>query len=222
MKRILTLAGAALLATALSACSPGINEGIGNRITFDSNGMVVHALGHPNAFVSRNGDLSIDGKAVAVSAAQRQLLQRYYQEAVATMDSGKTVGKQGIEMAAHGIGAAFASIFHDDPSPAEKKVDAQSDQMEAAASKLCADIKALGAAQSALAAELPAFAPYASGDRMQCTITHGTTYKDNGAKSSSFTYALREGGGPDVPAIHATSKQVTHPGESKPSTSSQP
>ncbi len=44
MNRILTLAGVVLIGATLAACAPGINT-LGNRITFDSNGMVVHALG---------------------------------------------------------------------------------------------------------------------------------------------------------------------------------
>jgi len=181
MKRILIFAGAAALAATLSACSPGINEGIGNRITFDSNGMVVHASGHPNALVSRDGDLSIDGKAVAVTPGQRQLLQHYYQQAQATMDSGKAMGEQGVQVATHSI-----------------------------------------ATQDAVATELPVFAPYASGDQMECTVTHVTGNDASGAKSSSFTFAMREGNGQGAAATDATSGHTTRPGESNASNSSQP
>ncbi|HET7662130.1 MAG TPA: hypothetical protein VFK31_00700, partial [Rhodanobacteraceae bacterium] len=61
MKTTLTLAGVILITAALAACSPGINT-LGNSITFDSNGIVVHALGHPDAHVGRDGALEIDGK----------------------------------------------------------------------------------------------------------------------------------------------------------------
>lgn len=222
MKRILTLAGAAALAATLSACSPGINEGIGNRITFDSHGMVVHASGHPNALVSRDGDLSIDGKAIAVTPEQRQLLQHYYRQAQATMESGKAMGKQGVQVATHSIGAAIRSIFQGDSSSFDERMDAQSKHIEAAATKLCADVKALGATQNTVATELPAFAPYASGDQMECTVTHGTGNDANGAKSSSFTFALREGNGQGAAATDATSRHATRPGESNASNSSQP
>lgn len=221
MNKILTLAAAILISGALAACSPGINT-LGNRITFDSNGMVVHALGHPSAHVGRDGALEIDGKAIAVTAEQRQLLQRYYQQARDTMDSGAAMGKQGVQIATHSIGAAISSIFHDGPSPAEKKPDAQSDRIEAAADKLCADIKALGATQDAVATAIPAFAPYASRERMQCTVTHGTTPKPGSAQSSSFTYALREGDGHGARPTHAASGQAARPGNSNAPTSSKP
>ena len=192
MKRVLTLAGVVLIVAALAACSPGIHT-LGNSITFDSTGVVVHAAGHPDAHVGRDGSLSIDGKVVAVTPGQRKLLQRYVQESGAAIEAGTKVGKQGIAIAAHGVGAAFASIFHDGPSPQEKKLDAESDKIEAAASKLCGHLKALGTTQAELATEIPAFAPYASNDRSECEITHTTTYRIDGDKATSTTYTSGDG-----------------------------
>lgn len=189
MNRFLTLAGIALIVATLAACSPGINDGFNHRITFDSNGMVVHALGHPNAHVSRNGDLAIGDKTVTVTPAQRELLQRYYREARTVMDSGAAIGKQGIKMAERGIGAAVESIFHGNDSAAtDKQMNAQSAQVDNAASTFCASIETLGATQKAIAASIPAFAPYASGDQMQCTITHSTiTVRSSGSPASAST-----------------------------------
>lgn len=220
MKRILTLAGVAVFAATLSACSPGINEGIGNRITFDSNGIVVHALGHPDAHVGRDGALEIDGKPIAGTPEQRQLLQRYYQQAKATMDSGKAVGRQGVQIATRSIGAAISSIFHDGASSPDKQLDAQSKQIESAADKLCADVKALGATQTAIATAIPAFAPYASRDRMECSITHSTTYQDGRQQVRS---SITNRSGDSVAAAHpAASQPVTGPRQSHASVSSQP
>lgn len=207
MNRILTLAGVVLVVVALAACSPGIHT-LGNSISIDSTGVVVHVPGHPDAHVGRDGSLSIDGKIVAVTRDQQKLLQRYVQETSAAVEAGAKVGKQGISIAAHGIGAAFASIFHDGPSPQEKKLDAESDQIEAAASKLCGHLKALGATQAELATEIPAFAPYASGDRPECKITHTTTYRIGGDKSTSVAYTSGDrtaASGKPAPSRHATS-----------------
>lgn len=220
MNRILTLAGIVLIGATLAACSPGINT-LGNRITFDSNGMVVHALGQPDAHVSRDGSLSIGGNTVAVTAAQRQLLKRYYVEAIATMDSGEAMGKHGITMAERGIGDAIASIFHRDSATAEKRMDAESQKIETAATALCTDIKTLGATQKEIASEIPAFAPYASGDQMRCEVTRSTRLR-NGAASSSFTYALREGGTTSATASQASSRQASGTGASNVPGTSQP
>lgn len=171
MKAFLILAGSVLLVVALAGCSPGINEGIGHRITFDSTGMKVHATGKPDAHVGRDGSLDIGGRAIDVTPAQRELLQRYYGEARATMATGKAVGRQGVQMATHGIGAAIRSIFHDDSTEMDKRMDAASANIEAAAGKLCHDVEALAATQEAIASGIPAFAPYASGNRVHCRIT---------------------------------------------------
>ena len=221
MNRILTLAGVVLMVATLAACSPGIHT-LGNSITFDSNRMVVHAPGKPDASVSSDGDLRIDGKAIAVTPAQRRLLQRYYQEARDTMVAGEAMGKQGVRIATHSIGAAIRSIFHGESSSADKQLDAQSKQIESAADKLCADIKAIGTTQQAIAVQIPAFAAYASNNRLECTVTHSTTYKTNGTRSSSFTYALREGSGSSTTSIDTPSRRATHSGAPSASTTSRP
>jgi hypothetical protein len=221
MNKLLTLTGAAMTVAALTACSPGINEGIGHHVTFDSNGMVVHAVGRPDAHIGKDGSLAIDDHAIAVTPAQRVMLQRYYQQAGAVMSSGKEVGRQGVQIATQSIGAAVRSIFHDGPSSAEKKLDAQSDRIEATADKLCADIKAFDDTQKAIATGIPALAPYATDDKTECTVTHVTTYRVDGAKSSSFTYALREGRDPDTKAA-SDSTRPTGSATPNASTSSKP
>jgi len=209
MKRFVILTGAVLIAAVLAGCSPGIHT-LDNSITFDSSGMVVHAPGRASAHIDRDGELRIDGKAIAVTPAQRQLLQRYYRQARDLMDSGKAMGEHGVAVAARGIGEAIASIFHHDSATANRRMDAEAQGMERAADKLCADIKALGTTQQAIAAAIPAFAPYRSHDRLECTVTHGTTHTANGAKASSFTYALRESRDPDATAT-ATSSPPSAP-----------
>jgi len=223
MKTPLTLAGITLISAALAACSPGINT-LGNSISFDSNGIVVHALGHPSAHIGRDGALEIDGKAIAVTPEQRQLLQRYYRQARDTMSSGAAVGKQGVQIATHSIGAAISSIFHDGASPAEEKLDAQSDQIEAAADKLCANLKALGATQNAIATAVPAFAPYASGAQTECKVTHTTTIRTaaGSATTTSSTYTLRVGNPPAATTALTPPRQTRTSGKPGAATSSKP
>ncbi len=138
------------------------------------------------------------------------------------MGSGEAMGKHGLAMAERGIGGAIASIFRRDSATADKRMEAESQTIETAADKLCADIKALGATQNTLATQIPAFSPYAAGDRMQCTVTHGTRHKANGAPSSSFTYALREGKDPGATTAHAAPSQTLSTAMPSAATSSQP
>jgi hypothetical protein len=224
MNKILTLTGVALATLALAACSPGINEGIGHRITFDSSGMVVHAIGKPDAHIGKDGSLAINDRAIDVTPTQRAMLQRYYQQAGAVMSSGKAISRQGVQMATHGIGAAIRSIFHGDSGSADKQLDAQSQQIESAASTLCTDIKAFGSTQQAIAAEIPAFAPYASGAQTECKVTHTTTIRTAAGNSTttSSTYTLQVGNPPAATAAPTSSRQASTSGKPGAPTSSEP
>lgn len=201
MNKLIPVAASLFLTATLAACSPGINTP-GQRITFDSAGMVVHARGEPNAHVSAKGDLSIGDKPVAVTPAQRKLLQQYYQQASGAMGSGVAMGKQGVAMAESGLHDAFASIFHHDSDAAEKKMDAQSQKIEASADALCVQIKTLGETQAAVASALPAFKPYAvSADKVRCSYTRTTTFRDDHGHSTTVT--TTDGSEPTRPAMKA-------------------
>lgn len=208
MNKLLTLTGITLATLALSACSPGINEGIGHRITFDSSGMAVHSIGKPDAHIGKDGSLAIDGRSITVTPAQRVLLQRYYGEARSMMQSGTAVGKQGVAMAEKGIGNALASLLHGDSSKAQEKLETQSNGMDSAVVKLCTDLKALGETQQTLAARIPAFAPYATGDRTECNVTHITS--------------IREGNTTVAKASADATAAPGHPANPSASTSSEP
>lgn len=187
MKTILTLAGSVLLAAMLAACSPGINEGIGHRITFDSSGMVVHALGKPDARVGSDGSLAIGGQAIKVTPAQRALLQRYYGEARDMMQSGKAVGQAGARIATHAVGDAIANIFSSKSSGADKALDAQTNAISKAADALCLNLHQLVTTQKQIATQVPAFKPYGTLDNVQCKTT--TTYTIGGASDGAASPA---------------------------------
>lgn len=221
MHRILVFAATALIAVTLAACSPGINR-LGHRITFDSSGMVLHAKGQPNARISSAGDLRVGGKPVAVTQAQRQLLQRYYQQAHGVMDSGAAMGKQGIRMAQSGIDDAIASIFSKDSSAADKQMDAQSEKIEASANALCTQVNALDATEKDIAANVPAFKPYAGSDRTQCRITHTTVVRhDDGTTTTTETSSFAVSTGNDNAEAKAAAATGSH-AAAAPETSHQP
>ncbi|WIG55844.1 MAG: hypothetical protein OJF61_001632 [Rhodanobacteraceae bacterium] len=223
MNKFLTFTGITFASIALAACSPGINEGIGHRITFDSSGMVVHATGKPDAHVGKDGSLAIDGRTIDVTPAQRAMLQRYYGEARSMMQSGEAVGKQGAAMAERGIGDALTSLLHGDSSNAEKKMEAQSNQMDSAVGKLCADLGELGATQTAVAMQIPAFRPYASGARTECKVTKTVTFKDGRTiTKTSRTFSSTPSDVADSAATPASSRQPGAAGNPDASTASHP
>lgn len=175
MKTVLGLAGSVLLAVALAACSPGINGGIGHRITFDDTGMVVHAAGKPDAHVGSDGSLVIGGRPIDVTPAQRVMLQSYYGEARDVMQSGKAVGKAGVKIATQAVGNAVQSILSSKSDEADKALDAQSSAIEKAADILCTKVEQLAATQKQIASQLPALKPYDVLGRTHCKTT--TTYR---------------------------------------------
>jgi hypothetical protein len=127
----------------------------------------LHVSGAPNAVISADGELSIDGKAVATTPEQQGLLKRYVSSAVAVREHGIATGKAGAAVAGAAIQGVVASIANGDSDQIDKHVDAKAKQVDEAANKICRDIAQIKQAQDELATQLPAFKPYAgiiSGD----------------------------------------------------------
>lgn len=127
----------------------------------------LHVSGAPDAVISADGELSIDGKAVATTPAQQALLKRYVSSAVAVREHGIATGKAGAAVAGAAVQGVVASIASGDSNQIDKHVDAKAKQVDEAANKICLDIVQIKQAQDELATRLPAFKPYAgiiSGD----------------------------------------------------------
>jgi hypothetical protein len=123
------------------------------------------ASGQPKAEITPQGDLLIDGKAVPVTEAQRAQLLAYRGQLVGVASAGMDIGVQGAKLATRAMGEAVRGIFSGKPDEIGKRVEAQAEPIRLAAMKLCDRLPALYDAQQALAASLPAFAPYAKMDR---------------------------------------------------------
>lgn len=160
----------ALLATGLlAACSNGSDMSDFGSTSIANGGIRVHhgvatlhVSGAPNAAISADGELRIDGRIVSTNPAQQQLLKRYAQAALAVREHGIATGKAGAAVAGAAIQGIAASIASGDSNQIDKHVDAKAKQVEAAANLICLDIVQIRTAQNALATELPAFKPYAS------------------------------------------------------------
>ena len=140
------------------------NISIGNGVHINVNGHEVNApdSGAPHAEITPQGDLLIAGKAVDVTPAQRKLLLEYRGEVIGVASAGMEIGKQGVDIAGKALNTAVASIFNGKSDQAEQEMKAQGDRIEAAAMKLCDQLPAMLQTQQKLAAELPAFKPYAN------------------------------------------------------------
>lgn len=114
----------------------------------------------PAATIAKNGDFQVDGNAVAIDATQRQLFQHYYQAATALRRHGIDTGQAGAALAGNAVKGAVSSALHGDGAEVGKNVDAQADQVQQTAMKICRDLSDIKQAQDALASQLSAFKPY--------------------------------------------------------------
>lgn len=162
MNIIRTFAIAIALATSLSGCIiQSDNNSVFQHISIHDGSIAVHAHSGPDAIVTPDGDLSIDGKAVTVTADQHDLLKLYYAQVMAIRNDGIATGKAGVALAGHAIGSVASGLAQGNPDSIGPAIDARAKQVEAKAIAICNDLVALREKQDAIANTLPAFKPYA-------------------------------------------------------------
>jgi len=117
----------------------------------------------PKGEITPQGDLLIDGKAVAINAEQRAMLLEYRAHVISIAEAGMDIGVQGADLATKAMGEAFRGIFSGkSEKDIEKTVEAEADQIKQSAARLCSRLPAMMASQQKLAASLPEFKPYAT------------------------------------------------------------
>lgn len=156
--RLIILAIPAFL---LAGCNTGDTH-IGSAIVVAGDQAVISAAGRPDATISADGALDIGDTPVTVTAGQRQLLRHYYEDAMQVRTHGLDAGKAGAMTGLHAITASITGLF-DGTSKEQTKaeVEASTQQVIAAASKICHDLARIQSTQDALASQIPAFKPYA-------------------------------------------------------------
>ena len=157
--------------------------------------ITLRADGFPSAQIDAAGTLSIDGKPVAVNDAQRALLQRYQGEMAAMTADGIAIGKQGASLAGAAISEAIKGAIQGNPDQVESKVEAGAKKIEQQAMQLCARLVAIKASQDALAAQLPAFKPYATigeVDVSDCNTNQGNSYAAGKGVGQSLGEAIKD------------------------------
>lgn len=181
-----------LLALALVAlvagCTPGTHVST-DKGNVTSNGKVItlRASGQPDAKISADGELTIDGKTVALNDSQRALLQSYLKEMNAMTADGIAIGKQGAALAGTAVSEAIKGAITGDGKPVDEKIEAEAKKIEQQAMQLCKRLVTIKASQDALAEQLPAFKPYATID--------ASDVDDCGSKSGDSYAAGKEAGG---------------------------
>lgn len=148
-----------------------------------SDGMHIQVNGHSirrpdgktKAEITPAGDLLIDGKPVTVDSQQRALLLQYRQHIIGIAGAGMDIGVQGADLGMKAASEAISGIFNGNADKVEERIKPQAQKIEAAAERLCDLLPPMLATQTALAASLPQFRPYATmteGDISDCRKHH--------------------------------------------------
>jgi Protein of unknown function (DUF2884) len=110
------------------------------------------------AKIAANGDLSIAGKAVTLTAEQRELTTQYFQTTKTIALQGIEIGKESAKLATKAIGSAIGGIISgQDEKAIEQTIEAETGNIKAVAIKLCDSADALNGIQKKLSASLPEF-----------------------------------------------------------------
>src|SRR5690606_2040160 len=119
----------------------------------------------PKAEITPQGELLIEGKAVATTPAQRALLLEYRGQVIGIAETGMVIGTKAADLAGTAISESIGAIFSGNTEDIEKKVEAQAEKIKSEAIEICRQLPAMLETQQRLSASLPAFAPYANMDQ---------------------------------------------------------
>jgi hypothetical protein len=131
----------------------------------------------PHAQITPQGDLLIEGKAVAVTPEQRGLLLAYRQQIINVAEAGMSMGVQGADLAGKAVSEVLGSVFSGKGEDFGRRMEAEGKKLEAQGKLLCAQLEPMRATQQQLAATLPEFKPYATmtADDIDDCEKHGST-----------------------------------------------
>lgn len=121
-----------------------------------------HVSGQKRAQLSPQGDLLIDGEAVALDPAQRALLLEYRHELAGIAEDGAVIGLQAAELATTAMKEAAVGLFTGDSKSIEERVHGETGHIETAARALCDRLPRLLESQRRAAEAIPEFRPYAT------------------------------------------------------------
>jgi hypothetical protein len=149
---------AAALACTLAACHIPDTTMENGAIKLYGDVVTLHVDGAPEADIASDGSLTIDGKNVATTPAERGLLAQYSRSVHAVHETGLAMGKASIETAAKALAAKASST----PGNADTVAEAGASRLKEITLGICRATAAIKLAQDQLAAQLAAFKPYAS------------------------------------------------------------
>lgn len=115
----------------------------------------------PRAEITPDGQLLIDGKAVAMTESQKALTLAYRKELIAIAEAGMDIGSQGVDFAAKAVGEAIKGALSGTEAEVRARIEAEAEQFRTAALAICDHLPALLKAQERVVGAFPEIAPYA-------------------------------------------------------------
>lgn len=160
-------AGMLLLSVLLAGCGSSGHDFTtvrqdGISINFEDNAVLLHADNQPEGRITADGDFSVAGKPVTLTAPQRDLFKQYYGDAGKIRDKGLATGKAGAAMAGHAIGDVVSGLMHGNPDKIGPSIEARAGKITAQATQICQALGDLRIAQDAISSQVEAFRPYAT------------------------------------------------------------
>ena len=150
------------LAAATAQADVRIDTRDNGRIAIKGADIVITAADHSQAEIDPAGDLTIRGKDVPVTDAQRQLLVQYSQNLRDMEQRSKAADRRAWEMAPAILSTALGDLF---TGASDKQINDDANKaaepLKAEFLKLCASAEAERKVQDRISAALPAFKPYA-------------------------------------------------------------
>lgn len=117
----------------------------------------------PDAAITPRGDFLVNGKAVALTPQQRDEVLTYRAQTVEIAQQGIEIGHEGVEAGRRAVvPMIFAALFGADDDAVEASMNKRLGGVRKTSEQLCTRLPKLMATQQQLAADLPAFKPYAT------------------------------------------------------------
>lgn len=148
------------VATLTTACGQVAKTHHHGSLSIAHNQVRISVPNAPAAYVQSGGGLVIGTRTVRLTPAEQRLARRYYRDTLGITAAGAATGKAGGELGLSIIGSMFSALWHDNASIIKHTARSGAAKVHAHVAALCEQLADLHNVQNALAAALPAFAPY--------------------------------------------------------------
>ncbi len=117
----------------------------------------------PKAVITPQGDLVIADKTVPATPEQHAMLVDYRRQIVGIAEAGMDIGEHGANLGTQAAKEAiWGALTGKSDKEIEDRIKPQTEQIKAAAAKLCLRLPDMLSSQQKLAAAMPEFRPYAT------------------------------------------------------------